>query len=41
MLNKVGQATHHHVCIRKTYTLDVHCMFARIVKLLAVCRKND
>jgi hypothetical protein len=40
MLAKVEQAIHHLVCISKTHTLDVHCLFARLVKLLAVCRKN-
>jgi hypothetical protein len=40
MFTKVGQATHHLVCIRKTHTLDVHCLFARLVKLLAVYRNN-
>jgi type II secretory pathway component PulK len=40
MLTKVRQATHHLVCIRKAHTLDVHCLLARIVKLLSVCPTN-
>jgi hypothetical protein len=40
MLTNVEQASNHLVCIRKTHTLDVHCLFSRLVKLIAVCWKN-